>query len=82
MTTETEPMAYIARAACGCIKLATVDSPRRAETNAKEIAACVKLGYTIERVTCAWVRENFVSSCEECKPRKTANRQARQESFL
>jgi hypothetical protein len=82
-TTDTaEPMAYIARAACSCIKLATVDTPARAKTNAKEIAACVKLGYTIERVTCSWVRENFVSSCEVCRPKKKVKRQEQQESFL
>jgi uncharacterized OsmC-like protein len=72
MTTEPEPMAYVAIAPCGCVKMATVDTPERKETNAKEIAACVKDGYTIERKTCAWVRENWVSSCDLCRRRKKA----------
>lgn len=68
MITLPEPMAYVALAPCGCVKLATVDAPERKETNAREIAACVKAGYRIERVTCDWVRENYRAICDQCRP--------------
>lgn len=68
MTTEPEPMAYVAIAPCGCTKFAGVDTPERAKTNAKEIAACVREGYRVERVTCDWVRKNFRNECAGCKP--------------
>lgn len=71
MSEQPEPMAYIARASCGCIKLATVDSFERAKDNAKEIAACITAGYTVERVTCAYVREHWVGSCSVCRPGAT-----------
>lgn len=68
-----EPMAYIAKAPCGCTKFATVDTPEHAKDNAKEIAWCIKQGYIIERVTCAWVRENWRMDCDVCrKPKKQA----------
>lgn len=70
MTTAPEPMAYIAVAPCGCTKMATVDRPQYAKDIAKEIAACARAGYTIEHVTCAYVREHWLSSCEQCKPGK------------
>ena len=65
-----EPMAYVALAPCGCVKLATVDTPERADVNAREIAACIKAGYAIERVTCAWVRQHYRCICDVCRPAK------------
>lgn len=62
-----EPMAYIARAPCGCIKLATVDSPERKKDNAKQIALCIAAGYTVERVSCAYVREHWLGACDHCR---------------
>lgn len=81
MTNDPEPMAYIARAPCGCMKLATVDTPDRAKDNAKEVAACITAGYTIERVTCAYVRANWVSSCDSCRP-KAARRVIREQEVM
>jgi hypothetical protein len=75
--------AYIARAACGCTKMATVDLPEHAKDNAKEIARCMRVGLTIERVTVGWVRDNWHSECEVCRPRKKAERGAAvQETLL
>lgn len=65
---EPEPMAYVALAPCGCTKFAGVDVPANRETLSEEIAASIKAGYRIERVTCAWVRENFRNTCATCKP--------------
>jgi hypothetical protein len=64
---DAEPMAYIARAPCGCIKLATVDTPDRAKDNGKQIAACITDGYTVERVTCEYVRKHWTGSCAICR---------------
>lgn len=65
-TTAPEPMAYIARKACGCFVWAGVDVPNRGKDNAKEAAWAMKKGYTVERVTCQYVRENWRSSCAVC----------------
>jgi hypothetical protein len=54
---EPEPMTYIARKDCGCIVFAGVDTPEMRKENAKEVASCIRDGYTIERVTCQFVRE-------------------------
>lgn len=70
MTTEPEPMAYVALAPCGCIKMATVDTPERVQENAKEIAASIREGYRVERVACAWVREHFRSMCIVCRSQR------------
>lgn len=55
--TDSEPMAYIGRADCGCIRMAVVDDPDHKRDVAREIAKAVKHGETVERVTCAYVRE-------------------------
>lgn len=68
MSDETEPLAYIARKSCGCFIYAGIDTPTAASENAREIAWCIRKGYTIERVTVQYVRENWRSSCEACKP--------------
>ena len=49
-------MAYIARDAHGCILFAAVDMPGIAQDNAKEIAACIRKGLTVERVNVDVVR--------------------------
>lgn len=55
--TESTP-AYIARCKCGCggIVMATVDIPEHAEEVAKEVAACIRDGYSVEHVTVGYVR--------------------------
>jgi hypothetical protein len=69
MSTE-QAYAYIGRAPCGCIRFATVDEPRHAKDNAKEIAKVIKAGYTVERVTVEFVRSNWGPGCEQCDPKK------------
>lgn len=77
MSAEPEPMAYVAKAPCGCTKYAGVDVPAAAKDNAREIAWAIKQGYAIERVTCQWVRENWHSECDVCrKPKRTRGRTA------
>jgi GTP cyclohydrolase FolE2 len=62
---EDNAMAYIARCReCQAVVMATVDAPRYAEDNAKEIAQAVRQGYQIERVPVEHVREaKFGCSC-------------------
>ena len=60
-------MAYLARAACGCTKVATIDRPEMADLNAEMIAECIRDGLTVERVTVEYVRENWRASCDVCK---------------
>lgn len=67
-TTDPEPMAYIARKACGCAVWTGVDEPSRRKDNADEAAWAISQGYTIDRVTCQYVRDNWRSSCDVCAP--------------
>ena len=68
MNEQPEPMAYVAIAPCGCTKYAAVDRPDLAKDIAKEMRWAIAHGYRFERVTCAWVRENWRVDCETCKP--------------
>lgn len=53
-------MAYTARKECGCMVAAAVDDNRdQVKTIANEVAGWIKEGYTVERVTCDYVRENW-----------------------
>lgn len=63
---EPEPMAYIARKACGCFVFAGVDTPSARSGNAKETAWAMRKGYAVDRVTCQYVRDNWRSSCARC----------------
>lgn len=54
---DPEPMAYIGRAPCGCIRMAVVDDPNHKRDVAREIANAVKHGEAVERVTCEYVRQ-------------------------
>lgn len=67
-TTEVEPMAYIDRKACGCFVWAAVDEPYHRADNAKEAAWAIGQGYTVDRVTCQYVRDNWRSDCAVCAP--------------
>lgn len=51
----SEPMAYVARMACGHIVAAAVDDEHKKD-NAREIARWIRWGYTVDRVTCEQVR--------------------------
>lgn len=60
----TTQMAYIGHASCGCVLMATLDTPTRAEQVADDLRDGVLAGLTIERVPvkqaqlgpCAWHR--------------------------
>lgn len=55
-----DDFAYIARCRCGCkgIVMAIVDNPVHKREVAKEIAKCIREGYTIEHVTVGYVRQS------------------------
>lgn len=74
--------AYIAIAPCGCVRMATVDVPKLAKDNAKEIAACLRFGWRIERVTVGYVRSHGLSSCDVCEPPRKRRRAVQQEVLL
>lgn len=81
MTTKTEAEraatpAYIGRAPCGCIRFACVDEPVHAKDNAKEIAKLIRDGWTVERVTVQFVRDNWGPGCEQCEPKSERKRKA------
>lgn len=61
---NTESMAYVGIAGCGCIKGAAVDVPEHARETAKFVADFIKRGYKIERWECSKVRETKWK-CEE-----------------
>lgn len=63
MADSGDQMAYVGIKSCGCVVAATVDNPAHQKEVAKDVATFIKEGLTIERKTCAWVRENF----EGCK---------------
>ena len=65
-----EPMAYIALRPCGCFVMAVADIPANVKSTAREVAACIRDSFAVERVTCAYVREHFRVSCAACKPAK------------
>lgn len=67
-TTDAEPMAYIARKACGCFVWAGVDVPAMRKDNGKEAAWAIAQGYAVDRVTCQYVRDTWRSSCAVCEP--------------
>ncbi len=54
-----EPMSYIGRAKCGCIRYAAVDTPDMARQIANDIVKIIRDGGTVERVTSEYVRQNM-----------------------
>jgi hypothetical protein len=74
---------YIGRTACGCVECAVViecrgDTPQAAEkwrrTVARDIADWIRRGYSIERVSVEYVRENL-AVCTHKPQRPGAPRQ-------
>ncbi len=53
----SESMTYVARAKCGCLKMAAVDNSEHKKDVAKEIAKAIRLGETVDRIPTAQVRE-------------------------
>lgn len=54
-TSVPEPMAYIGRASCGCIRMAIADSTSSRRV-ASTVAEALRDGLTVDRVTCEFVR--------------------------
>ncbi len=54
-----DQMAYIAKKECGCIVLAVMDVPAHAKDTAREIGKAIRQGYSVERVTSDYVRNNW-----------------------
>ena len=50
-------MAYMAKCCCGGMVMACVDNPKHKKDTAKEVAACIRKGYSISRITVEEVRE-------------------------
>jgi len=78
---DSEAFCYIATwPACGCIRFVTADEPDMATANAKNIARCVKAGYTVNRVTVADFKAgkhgNFGCADKENCPNPHAKRKA------
>lgn len=69
MKLAEEHMAYVAKAHCGCLKMAVVDDPKHAADTAKEVAKAIKRGYSVSRVTCEEVR-NMDWYCKEHKAKQ------------
>ena len=59
MSEPAEPMSYIGRAKCGCIRYACIDEPELADEIAKSMVRIIKDGGTVERVTSEYVRQNM-----------------------
>ena len=69
-----DEMAYVCREAeCGCVTILMVDVPVAARENAKEIAAAIRRGMTVERMTVDAARPLF-HRCEH-RATKTGKRQ-------
>lgn len=46
-----EAMAYVGREACGCLQFLAVDSPENRAEVIREVAACIRDGGYVERMT-------------------------------
>lgn len=46
----SEGLAYVARKACGCVTLVTVDNPAHAADVARDVASCIRRGDSVERL--------------------------------
>ncbi len=72
---DAEHHAYIGTAPCGCIRMAIVDDPKRRREVAREVAAAVRHGETVERVTCDYVRTTKWTRPDCAEHAKPANAQ-------
>ena len=78
MTPEPERIAYIGRAACGCIRAAIVDGEDKQRV-AAFVADIVRRGLTVDRMACADVRAAAWSVCSRHKRRDASLAAARRE---
>ena len=65
MTGDAPSHAYRSFKPCGCVGLVAVDCPEMQEDNATEVAAAIRAGYHIERVTLDEVRQGPFGRCSE-----------------
>ncbi len=63
-----EPMSYVGKAPCGCIRFAAVDLPSEAKENRKAIMDCLANGLTVERMDTESVRR-AKWGCPQCSKR-------------
>lgn len=65
-----QQMAYMATKPCGCAVMISMDLPdeETRRDNAREIASCVRKGYTVSRVTPEIARQAFTRVCPICRP--------------
>lgn len=71
---EEQTPSYIARCPnCNGMVMAIVDLPEMKREVANETAKCIRQGYTIERVTVLYVRENW-KTCECLKAKRKPQR--------
>ena len=60
--------AYVGIKPCGCMVFAFVDRPEHKRDIAKEVAVCIRSGWTVERVPVERVRAELKTCrCEEEK---------------
>ena len=68
MVTPKPVMAYVGVSPCGCIRAATVDNPEHAKDVRKDVAAFMRAGDTIERLSVELARMQF---CGNKHPKDT-----------
>lgn len=79
---EREAMpCYVGRRPCGCVGFAAIDEPAHARDNAKEVAKVIRAGWTIERQSVKWVRENWGPGCVVCNRKKVKAANVNQEAL-
>jgi len=80
---SAESMAYVAHKSCGCVVMVHSDKPQYAKDVARELAACVRDGYIIERVpvetasALPWT-ESY-GRCSHDSPAEAKQREARKQ---
>ncbi len=69
---DPEPMTYLCRASCGCIRALVIDSPDDRRRVAAVVSEGIKRGETIDRVPTSAVRDGtyWLGHCEKCRPAK------------
>ena len=60
---------YIAKKPCGCIVMATIDTPGHRKETARVVGQCINQGYRIEHVTAQYVRTHW--ECKRCARKRT-----------
>lgn len=64
----SEQMAYVARCACGAVVAAVIDDPNYRRDTAREVAAWIRGGLVVERMTVDEAREQWRPCTCEAQP--------------